>query len=862
MASLISNAKRAVRAVERRRQQGPYQGYVDTLSNDGIIQGWVLSRHTKQGNIAVGLYAGDTLLDTCTANHVREDVRAKTGGDAACGFQFVISDQLLDRISHTNGQLSVRPTHDAKFSIGHLDMQIDRNNPDPDASDTTLSWHALRDHLEDLLGLLDTVLDQSEGVPALSVPPFRQHAQMFSTDHIIPDHPRSGHPAYLDYVRFRYRMDEYYDVEPNLEASDRYLYWYLTAYRAQEKRRTPLSKEIIDYLNAPIVMGGDKFAISRVMWWRLTSRKDLMQSTDFNNRDSYLNLLFWWAHQDCTHLYFEDCLVPDRFADLLRGVHPSRRLDAYPLSYFSERFFKQTPSLRFLKPDTAHGRKTLALAMLLMSVRRPDFLRHMPRSTIDALLTQDETGTSDFERFLNDLREEGLAHFEALSEDTDEDASEPVLLTLLKAGPITLPRDRFVVALRQKGFDLASYSFLTTSPAGDRFEAAAMPIPNPDGEEVDVQLIGPLAKASGLGQATRLSADILRATGLTVRGVDFDLDNPAPVGFSSDTEIEEYGPAKINIIHLNAESIPLAFSYQPDVFSDAYNIGYFFWELDTPAICHYLGMNMLDEIWVSTDYGVQIYKPGSQGRPIKNVGMCFEDNADITREDARAFVNQRFKLTDDHFVCLVAFDSFSFVQRKNPVSVLKAFQKAFEGVPNARLIVKTQNRDSVFDPVQMNLWDQVEAITSTDRRIMVINETLTYKDLLRLKAGSDCYLTLHKSEGWGFGMIEAMSLKVPVVCTAYSGNMDFCSEDTAWLVNYEETLLQKGDYIFIRRGSVWAEPSIDHAAQQLRAAYDNPKERVQKAETAYTFIHENFSTQAIAKRYGDRLKEVLDTLPQ
>ena len=124
-----------------------------------------------------------------------------------------------------------------------------------------------------------------------------------------------------------------------------------------------------------------------------------------------------------------------------------------------------------------------------------------------------------------------------------------------------------------------------------------------------MQLIGPLAKTSGLGQATRLSAEVLRATGLDVRGVDFDLDNPAPEGFSSDTMIEPYGPARINILHLNAESTPLAYAYQPDVFSGAYNIGYFFWELDRPALCHYLGMELLDEIWVSTEYGVSIYRP-------------------------------------------------------------------------------------------------------------------------------------------------------------------------------------------------------------------------------------------------------------
>jgi glycosyltransferase involved in cell wall biosynthesis len=174
--------------------------------------------------------------------------------------------------------------------------------------------------------------------------------------------------------------------------------------------------------------------------------------------------------------------------------------------------------------------------------------------------------------------------------------------------------------------------------------------------------------------------------------------------------------------------------------------------------------------------------------------------------------------------------------------------------------VKTQNRDSVFDPVQVALWDRVDAMMSDDPRIIVMNETLSYRDLLRLKCGSDCYISLHKSEGWGFGMIEAMNLRVPVVCTAYSGNMDFCSPETAWLVDYEERALRQGEYIFVRKDAKWAEPSVDHAAAQLRAAYDDPATRIAKADAAYTFIRDNFSATAISHRYGDRLREILKGL--
>lgn len=411
--------------------------------------------------------------------------------------------------------------------------------------------------------------------------------------------------------------------------------------------------------------------------------------------------------------------------------------------------------------------------------------------------------------------------------------------------------------MRLLGYDLNNQVFLSITPEGDRFDAAATP-PLASTEKVDVQMIGPFKKASGLGQATRLSAQAMALTGFSVNTVDHGLDNPAPEGFSSSAgQISDYRPARVNLIHLNAESIPLVFAYEPDVFNGAYNIGYFFWELDSPAACHFLGIDFLDEIWVSSEYGVTIYQPGND-KPVTKVGMCFEETPDIDRVQAQAFVNSRFGFSGSEFVFLVAFDSYSFVQRKNPIGVLKAFLQAFDGVHDARLVIKTQNRDKVTDPVQVAIWDQVDALMAGDKRIRVLNETLTYKDLLQLKKGSDCYISLHKSEGWGFGMIEAMNLSIPVVCTGYSGNMEFCSEDTAWLVKYTEVTLEEDDYIFVVAGQKWADPDIDDAARQFKAVYDDPKERARKVAAAYKNVQQNFSPRAIAQNYQDRLKKILD----
>ncbi|MWD29553.1 glycosyltransferase, partial [Aquicoccus sp. SCR17] len=802
---------------------------------------------TGRGGVPVGLFTPEGLVASATARLPRADVAAAGLGEAGCGFEFPVTEELRARAEEAGGHLEVRVLERPQHRLGRITLATGKGLAvEDDPRRLALCRSALHGDLVALQALLaqlpeedtppDTDAETATTQPPRT-PPLTRHGRLFDTRALPPGAPEAGLPAYLDYVRYRYRMDATFDVAPGLAAMEHYLNWYITHYRTgapgQEPRRVPLSAGVIDHLNAPVTMGGQAFAPSRIMWWRLLARPDRLAGLDLQDRDAWTDLVFWWVHDEAPGLYYEDCLVPDRFADLMRSVHPARRGDAYPLNAFLERFHRAAPQLRFLDTGSDRDRQTLVLAVMVMAARRPDLLRYLPARTVETLLERDGSGRSDFERFLAGM--------------------------LGEAAP-RLPRARFEAALRRAGYDLPSRRFTTRTPDGHRLEAAALPLPGPDRPRAEVQLIGPLAKTSGLGQATRLSAEVLRATGLDVRGVDFDLDNPAPEGFSSDTMIEPYGPARINILHLNAESVPLAYAYQPDVFSGAYNIGYFFWELDRPALCHYLGMELLDEIWVSTEYGVSIYRPDAGDTPVVNVGMCYEEHADITREAARAFVNRRFGFDDSHYVCLVAFDSFSFVQRKNPVGALEAFRRAFPDVPGARLVVKTQNRDNVLDPVQSRIWDRVEAIIAEDPRIVVLNETLTYRDLLHLKAGSDCYLSLHKSEGWGFGMIEAMGLGVPVVCTAYSGNMDFCSEETAWLVDYEEKLLAPDEYIVVREGSRWAEPDVADAARQLRAAHDAPEERAARVRAARANIRAHFTAEAVAKRYGGRLRQILSAL--
>ena len=237
--------------------------------------------------------------------------------------------------------------------------------------------------------------------------------------------------------------------------------------------------------------------------------------------------------------------------------------------------------------------------------------------------------------------------------------------------------------------------------------------------------------------------------------------------------------------------------------------------------------------------------------------MAYEEVDAPDRSSSRYFLENMCNAESGEFVFLSAFDSFSFVQRKNPIGVVQAFQTAFPQGAKVRLIMKTHNKDLVTDPVQMKMWSTLEGMINDDPRISVINETLSYGDLIKLKVGSDCYVSLHKSEGWGFGMIEAMSLGIPVIATGYSGNMEFCSEETCGLVDYDMKALDRDDYIFVVPGQQWAEPRIESAARQMALTFSDRALRENRAANAKAFVSQKFSPDAVSTRYLDRIREII-----
>ncbi len=609
---------------------------------------------------------------------------------------------------------------------------------------------------------------------------------------------------------------------------DHFFRWYLEDYAAERAPlRAPLAAATVRWLNGSVVIGGLRHAPTRAMLWFLPESEHPLSSLD--DDEKHLDVLYWWACERAPALAVEDCLVPQAQVEALRRCPEHWAGQAFPLSCFMERALLRRPALSRLGPmHSLSARVTAYVLLLAEAMDEPGLLRFVPQPVLDRLLG-------------------GVApHLDALSADLA--GADPA------RRPLTARSYRAHMARR--GFDLETLAFLSVDPSGDRCEAArlgALPPASP----VDVQVIGPLSKASGVARAARQSRAALEAAGLSVAALDCGFDNRQPdeTGGRAAAAADPV-PARVNLFHLNADMLPLAYAYLPDMHRGAYTIGFFFWELNRPAECHRLALDLVDEVWVASEYNRRCFAAWTD-KPVVNVGTAL-DLGPPPSPAAVADARRRLcRAEPGDFVVLSSFDALSFVSRKNPLGLVRAFREAFPGDPTARLVLKTHNTAAASDGFAGRVWAEVLRLAEADPRVVVIDETLAFEEVMALTGAADCFASLHRSEGLGLGILEAMRLGVPVLCTAYGGNMDVCDPETAWLVEADEVPVRPGDYAYASPDHRWAEPRHAAAVDALKSLRAQPALRESRAVAARARVEERCSVAAAAERYAARLGEIM-----
>ncbi len=365
-----------------------------------------------------------------------------------------------------------------------------------------------------------------------------------------------------------------------------------------------------------------------------------------------------------------------------------------------------------------------------------------------------------------------------------------------------------------------------------------------------VNVIGYARSEHGVGQSTRAFVSALDAAGVTSSVIDFNEGN---LSRTQDLSLEQRFVAEpvhgINVFHINADQMHVAELHLPSHVFERFNIGYWAWELPEMLDEHLSGFRRVNEVWVPSTF-VQDAISKKSPVPVLRVphAICFTASAETGR--------RLFALPAGRFLVLTMYDFSSIQERKNPAAALDAFDRAFErNSSEAALVIKTQNAD--FHPEDLAALRERLAGRND---VVWINETLSRQDVYDLLAACDAFISLHRSEGFGFALAEAMFLGKPVIATNWSGNTDFMRPDNSFPVNFELVRLQR-DFSVYRAGQVWAAPDVEHAAWSLRQAVEDGPLRAKISRQAMRTIREDFSPETVGRRIRARL-DYLQTVLQ
>lgn len=350
-------------------------------------------------------------------------------------------------------------------------------------------------------------------------------------------------------------------------------------------------------------------------------------------------------------------------------------------------------------------------------------------------------------------------------------------------------------------------------------------------------VVGFLKGQYGIGESSRAYCHAVSNSGLPSVAINIDSREHSNQDNSSE-HFSKHNPYGINLMTF---SFDYARRFYRDrgtrFFAGRANIALWYWEQERfPARWH-SNFDYYDEIWVPTRFCLDALKAVSP-IPVYQITYPLETFSYETTPNG-------VDAQQDTCLFLCSFDFCSTLARKNPLGVINAFRKAFSPGDKVKLVVKSIN--SCYDTSgREQVQRALEELKFKGLNAVWIEEHLSSAEMRKLFASADCYVSLHRSEGLGLGMAQAMSVGKPVIATAYSGNMEFMNADNSLLVNYERVVLTE-DYgpgsnpTIYERGNVWAEPDVDHAAQQMRWVYTHPEVRVRIGERARQNIKDTFS---------------------
>jgi glycosyltransferase involved in cell wall biosynthesis/2-polyprenyl-3-methyl-5-hydroxy-6-metoxy-1,4-benzoquinol methylase len=372
------------------------------------------------------------------------------------------------------------------------------------------------------------------------------------------------------------------------------------------------------------------------------------------------------------------------------------------------------------------------------------------------------------------------------------------------------------------------------APAADP-PAVAPPLPR------GINVVGYVSSERGVGEAARQVLTALRSRDIAAAEIDTPAEPdliPKVLGrIAADDHPYDY-----NLICVNADMLPaVAAGLGPRFFSGRRTAGLWFWEVSQFPEMWTRSFDDLDEVWVASEFVAEALRPLTP-KPVRTIRVPLVPG--LAAEMSRTELGM-----PEGFCFLFVFDYRSVFRRKNPLGLVEAFCDAFEPGEGPSLVLKSICGDE-FPAERARL-----AAAIADRpEIHLFEDTIPAEQKNAMIAGCDCYVSLHRAEGLGLTMAEAMYFGKPVIATDYSGNLDFMTAENSYLVPQTAARIGSDAEPYPPDGE-WAEPDLEHAAAVMRAVVADPAKAAIRARRGAIDIRHTHSPEAAAASIEARIAE-------
>jgi glycosyltransferase involved in cell wall biosynthesis len=363
-----------------------------------------------------------------------------------------------------------------------------------------------------------------------------------------------------------------------------------------------------------------------------------------------------------------------------------------------------------------------------------------------------------------------------------------------------------------------------------------------------VNVVGFFTAELGVGEAARLLMAGLDAKGVPALPVQGHLIPPSRQGAKFSYARPEEAAYPISIICINGDGVPVfAREAGRSFFEGRHTIALWWWEVSDPPPSWEQAYEFVDEVWVASRHIHDAIAPSS---PLPVVQITLPVVMPEVAERTRAELG----LPEDGFLFLYVHDYHSVAGRKNPLGLIEAFQRAFPSGSGVKLVIKSINASNVS-----NEHERIVLAARENPDITLVDSYVSSAEKNTMIAHCDCYVSLHRSEGFGLTAAEAMLLGRPVIATRYGGTLEFMTDENAYLVDYKLVTVGEGHHPYPATG-VWAEPDLEQAAELMRRVFEAPEEARERGQLARRQLLEQRSPVAAGSSIERRLALIHERL--